>query len=606
MNATKIIAAAVLTLGGLAGAGYVYMQSQAIDNSRLDRAIALVQTLQGLDGRWSVELLKVNANPEAHFDGLAAISPEVMRHSKELKKIARTEPAVPPELKASLMGYLSRLDSKGERVERFKSAYAIVRNSQRYLPLAVQMVSVRTGEFQQASLDRSVQTYLADVNGYAQTPSDAEKGRILANLSKLRAGRDQYPPTLRSALGNFIAHALVLVAQTGPLNELLASATDLEAASVATVLIEDITALTTMRTAERVGLERMAFGIAVATLIVLVMFVAFARRPASAGPQLAGAVTANGTLIQASPDAPTALGYQAHDPDATVAAPAGRGAPAPVAPVAPPPAATRTVDMREQIQTEFLAQLVRATARRLGSHIGLMKEVYGEVSKGVAESQANLVVGDNRTANSAIIETKATLGELGDLLDLNSVPKLVEATTRTIEEVDRASTGFHASIQSRIETERAPFDVAECVEMALKLSGIDDGQVTVRKNLVKVGEANGSIDEMAAAFRCILDNAREELTGSENPGAVTVQTTEELGAITVTISDNGGGIDPETRQTCTQAFVSTKDEHEGLGLSVAEYIIRKHGGRLSLNSVLGKGTVVRVVLPADGDELPPE
>jgi hypothetical protein len=227
MNATKIISAAVLTLAGLAGAGYVYMQSQAIDNTRLERAVALVQTLQGLDGRWSVELLKVNANPEAHFDGLAAISPEVTRHSRELKKIARTEEAVPPALKAALMGYLSRLDSKGERVERFKSAYAIVRNSERYLPLAVQMVSARTGEFQQASLDQSVQTYLADLNSYFQTPDDAEKGRILGNLGKLRAGRDQYPPTLRSALGNFIAHALVLVAQTGPLNELLASATDL-------------------------------------------------------------------------------------------------------------------------------------------------------------------------------------------------------------------------------------------------------------------------------------------------------------------------------------------------------------------------------------------
>jgi signal transduction histidine kinase len=369
------------------------------------------------------------------------------------------------------------------------------------------------------------------------------------------------------------------------------------------VLIEDINALVTMRTSERVQSERMSFGIAVATLIALIMFVSFARRPSAAGPQLAGAAMPSDTLVRAPSNAPTELAPQFEDLDATVAVPAAQAV---TRAVAPPAAAARPVDMSEQIQTEFLAQLVKATARRLGSHIGLMKEVYKEVSKGVAASQATLVVGDNRSANSAIIETKATLGELGDLLDLNAVPKLVEATSRTIDEVERASSGFHLSIQPSIESERASFEVAQCVELALQLSGIDNGAIAVRKNLSPVGEVNGSIDEMAAALRCILDNARESLSASGDAGALTVQTTEELGAITVTFSDNGEGIDPEKRQACTQAFVTTKEGHEGLGLSVAEYIIRKHGGRLSLNSVLGKGTVVRVVLPADGDELPPE
>lgn len=599
MSALKIIAAVGLTLTGFAGAGYVYMQGQAIDNTRLERAAALVQALQGLDGRWSVELLKVNANPEAHFDGLAAISPEVTRYSQELKKIATSDPAVTPALKAGLMGYASRLDSKSERVERFKSAYAIVRNSERYLPIAVQMVSARTGEFQQASLDRSVQTYLADLNNYFLTPNDAEKGRILANLSKLRAGREQYPPALSSALGTFIAHALVLIAQTGPLNELLESATDLAAINVASSLIDDIAMVTTARTAERVDLERIAFGIALATLLGLVMFVALGRRSAPVAARMGGAVAEMDTITRLAPEASPGTGSTADNLDATVAISAPQ-------PAAAAPAPMRPVDLSEQIRSEFLAQLVRATARRLGSHIGLMQEVYLEVSKGVAQSQASLVVGDNRSANSAIIETKASLGELGDLLDLNSVPRLINATSRTIETVERASVEFHTCMQAGIGSDRAPFNVARCIEQALLNSGVDGASFTVHKNLTPVADVNGAADEMAAAFQCIITNAREALAASDRAGVMNIQSAEELGAITITFSDSGVGIDPETRQVCTEAFVTTKAGHQGLGLSVAEYIIRKHGGRLSLNSVPGKGTVVRVTLPGDSDELPPE
>ena len=97
-----------------------------------------------------------------------------------------------------------------------------------------------------------------------------------------------------------------------------------------------------------------------------------------------------------------------------------------------------------------------------------------------------------------------------------------------------------------------------------------------------------------------------ELLAHEALGVIKVQTVEELGSISITFTDNGQGMDPDTRQASTTAFYTTKDGHEGIGLSTAEYIVRKHGGRLTVSSVPGKGTVVRVMLPGVGEELPPE
>jgi hypothetical protein len=599
MNATKLIATIGLSLAGLAGAGFLYMQAQDIDNTRLERAGSLIRTLQTLDGRWSVELLKVSGNPQAHFDGLAAISPEVTRHSRELKKIARKDPSVIPDLKSEIMGYISRLDSKAERVERFKSAYAIVRNSERYLPVAVQLVSARAAEFQETALDRSVQTNHADLKSYFVTPSDIEKQRIMLNLNGLRSGQDEYPAVLRSALGNFLAHGLVLMAQKGPLNEMSSAATNADSGDVATTLIEDVASLIAVRTNERAGYERFSIGVAFITVVGFVLAMTLSRRVMPAGvapghmsPGHAPQGVA-GTQVTAAPDFV--------DLDATLVVPPEQQA-ARASAAAPEP----VVDASEQIRSEFLLQLVRSTARRLGSHVGLMKEVYTEVSKGVADSQATLVVGDTRTANSAIIETKATLGELGDMLDLNSVPKLIDATTRTIDTVERASIGFHTHMQSIVESEQAAFNVVQCIERALVINAPDDSGIAVSKGLVPVQNVAGSSDELAAALRCIISNAREELREKGDTGVIKVQTAEELGAISITFTDNGQGMEPETRQRCTEAFFTTKEEHQGLGLSTAEYIIRKHGGRLSVNTMQGRGTVVRVVLPGEGEELPPE
>ena len=543
MSTRASIVSVVVGLVGLAGAGTLFALSQMVETTRLERAVELLQILQQLDSQWSVEVLQVSADPLADFDGLAAISPEVRRHARELRDLARKDPEIPPELKAPLLSYVSRLDSKEERIERFKSGYAIVRNSQRYLPLAVQLVAAKAAEFEQDDLGEVIRTQHEVLENYFANPSAIDKQQILLSLDSLRVQRSQYPAAVGSALGNFLAHALVLLEQKEPLDELRTTATSLEATGVAQGLTTELSDLIQAREAEGARYQQLSFGLALVVLIGLTVFFALTRRatPAAAS-QVVAAVD---STLDLSSDA---LHLYDDLPDTDEAT-----------------ATQAPSDPTEQIHTEYLLQVVRAGGKRLGSHMGLLSEVYVEISKSLGESQSAL------NDEGAPTGSKTSFGEVNDILRAKSVPKLLQAMRRSVQTVDRASEGFHTSMQHLIEKKLAPLSTL-----------------------------TGSTDELTAAIGCVVTNAVESFAGTEETGVIRIQTVEDQNSVSITVTDNGPGMDQKTGQAAFVAFFSTKEEHRGLGLSAAQYAVRKHGGLIKLNSVPGKGTAVRLLLPIDG------
>lgn len=91
----------------------------------------------------------------------------------------------------------------------------------------------------------------------------------------------------------------------------------------------------------------------------------------------------------------------------------------------------------------------------------------------------------------------------------------------------------------------------------------------------------------------------------EKGGTLTISTQtrfsskEKPGEIILEVADSGPGIDPAVLPKIFELFVTTKapGKGTGLGLAVCHQIIRAHGGRIQVNSAVGKGTKVRVFLP---------
>lgn len=69
------------------------------------------------------------------------------------------------------------------------------------------------------------------------------------------------------------------------------------------------------------------------------------------------------------------------------------------------------------------------------------------------------------------------------------------------------------------------------------------------------------------------------------------------GMLSITVQDNGCGIDGPTRKHLFDPFFSTKVDGTGLGLAVVKSVIESHQGRIAVASKLGRGSRFRIFLP---------
>lgn len=80
-------------------------------------------------------------------------------------------------------------------------------------------------------------------------------------------------------------------------------------------------------------------------------------------------------------------------------------------------------------------------------------------------------------------------------------------------------------------------------------------------------------------------------------GQLVVRTSATGDGVALDLIDTGCGIDEETRAHVFDAFFSTKGAGTGLGLPTARKIIEAHGGQITLQSEVGRGTQFTLRLP---------
>jgi nitrogen fixation/metabolism regulation signal transduction histidine kinase len=101
------------------------------------------------------------------------------------------------------------------------------------------------------------------------------------------------------------------------------------------------------------------------------------------------------------------------------------------------------------------------------------------------------------------------------------------------------------------------------------------------------------------AITNVLQNAVESYDGIGFIKPVVVRAAAEEGRIAISIEDSGCGMSTEVLADATVLFATSKPNGTGFGLPLAIKIVEsEHGGRLSLDSFKGRGTVVHIVIPA--------
>jgi len=85
-------------------------------------------------------------------------------------------------------------------------------------------------------------------------------------------------------------------------------------------------------------------------------------------------------------------------------------------------------------------------------------------------------------------------------------------------------------------------------------------------------------------------------------GSVTVKTrqlgtTAEGDTVEISVIDRGSGIAPKDRESIFNPFFTTKSSGVGLGLAIVSKIVDEHGGKITVESEAGRGSVFRVQVP---------
>jgi len=101
-------------------------------------------------------------------------------------------------------------------------------------------------------------------------------------------------------------------------------------------------------------------------------------------------------------------------------------------------------------------------------------------------------------------------------------------------------------------------------------------------------------DQIKRVLLNVINNALEAM--GQRGGELRLRTSAEDGGVAIRIEDDGPGVEDVER--IFEPHYTTKVKGTGLGLAIARQIVEEHGGRIHAESTPGRGTCVRIFLPA--------
>jgi len=171
-------------------------------------------------------------------------------------------------------------------------------------------------------------------------------------------------------------------------------------------------------------------------------------------------------------------------------------------------------------------------------------------------------------------------------------------------------------IQNLLDTVRkpapsmVPVRINKLLEDLLYLvtPGISLRGINVKTNLDPLlPDIAGDVNQLQELFLNLLTNALDAMPGRgelEVNTSFNHSTVSSNESVTITILDNGHGIDEANLQKIFEPFFTTKERNKGtgLGLSICQDITRTHHGEIYVSSHVGKGTTFTIILPVKQHE----
>lgn len=154
-----------------------------------------------------------------------------------------------------------------------------------------------------------------------------------------------------------------------------------------------------------------------------------------------------------------------------------------------------------------------------------------------------------------------------------------------------------------VEPRGRRIDLATLVEDAVERavgSHEEPSSIVVTLDLERCPRIHGDPDLLRQAIANIVDNA---LSAMPSGGTLSVRgVAAQISGrsfVALEFTDTGEGMDALVLEKARDPFFTTRAAGTGLGLAIVERVIKNHRGMLEIESTLGEGTTVRVVLPVE-------
>jgi signal transduction histidine kinase len=208
------------------------------------------------------------------------------------------------------------------------------------------------------------------------------------------------------------------------------------------------------------------------------------------------------------------------------------------------------------------------------------------------------IVHDLKNPMSAILSSVDYLEKTAPSDSVRQLAEIIQSSAIRIVEMSEELLGF---AQGKVNLRPRSTSVQRLMELLDQeiLDQIRSSQVEV---VILIAEPIQLTLDEARFSRClanIIKNAKEAL-GDE--GTITIEFRQGGPNLEVSISDTGAGIPESIRSRIFEPFVTYGKKHgTGLGMAIAKSTIDAHGGRIWLESEIGKGTTFHVILPKHFD-----
>jgi two-component system NtrC family sensor kinase len=105
--------------------------------------------------------------------------------------------------------------------------------------------------------------------------------------------------------------------------------------------------------------------------------------------------------------------------------------------------------------------------------------------------------------------------------------------------------------------------------------------------------------QQSRLHQVVLNLVANAIDACDHAGTVTIRTRPTDDGMEIAVIDTGSGIPPEIRDRIFDPFFTTKPQGEGtgLGLSISHGIVSDHGGKILVDSTVGKGSAFTIRLP---------